>query len=418
MTIKNTSSSAATRPNLAILAVIALACIGAAPQVLAVTNVTPYATVGVQTDSNVFARPDNQPPFAATGNTELGDTISEYLAGVIVDFGWGLDDLKLDAEGRRFNYSRFTQLDHNDYKFGGNFTWHLGPVVDGSLVYEQSHIMEPLADTFSEQLEQQTDRKATGTARILITPEWRFELQPSWHELDSPLPQYPGFGLHETAGAAALDYLGISKLVAGLRVRYTDGSFHQILGATRYHQTTAELTADYAVTGLSSFTGALGYTLRDSSLVNPADAAIIGNQGGIIGRTSAVIGSLGLRRQLSVKTHVTLTLFREVDSYIAGANPEIGTGADLALGWEPDVKFSVALHYRLETQSIQGGLVIANGFVDRTDHPRSAQLEVKYHITRWLTLRPYYSREERTSNFAEANYTSNTVGIDLSARFE
>jgi hypothetical protein len=290
--------------------------------------------------------------------------------------------------------------------------------VDGSLVYEQSHIMESLADTLSEQLELQTDRSATGTARILITPEWRFDVVPSWHELDSPLPLYPQFGLQENAGAVALDYLGISKLVAGLKVKYTDGSFHDILGATRYHQTTSELTADYAVTGLSAFTGELGYTTRTSSLVNPADEAIIGTEGGVIGRTDAVTGSLGLRRQLSVKTRVTLTLFREVDSYVAGANSEIGTGADLALTWEPDVKFSVALHYRQETQSIQGGLVIANGFVDRTDHPRIGQLEVKYHITKWLTLRPYYTRDERTSNLAEANYTSNIVGIDLTARFE
>lgn len=417
MTTKKSLSIADTRRNLAITACVALCWIGAAP-LRAETNLTPYATVGVQSDSNVFARPDNEPPFASTGNTELGDTITEYLVGAVADFGWGLDDLKLDVEGRRFDYSRFTTLDHNEYKFGGDFVWHLGPVVDGSLVYEQSQIMESLADTLSEQLELQTDRSATGTVRILFTPEWRFDLVPSWHELDSPLPLYPQFGLQENAGAASLNYLGISKLVAGFKVKYTDGSFHDILGATRYHQTTSELTADYAVTGLSAFTGELGYTTRTSSLVNPADEAIIGTEGGVVGRTAAVTGSLGLRRQLSAKTRVTLTLFREVDSYVAGANSEIGTGADLALTWEPDVKFSVALHYRQETQSIQGGLVIANGFVDRTDHPRLGQLEVKYHITKWLTLRPYYTRDERTSNLEEANYTSNIVGIDLTARFE
>lgn len=394
-----------------------LASLLAAPPLLAVTNISPYATVGIESNSNVFQRPDNLPPFAASGNTELGDTITDYFAGVKADFGLGLDDLKLYVEGRRYDYSRFTVLNHNEYKFGGDLTWHLGPIIDGTLSYSQSRIMEPLGDTLADVLELETDKTATGTARVLITPRWRFGVQPTWHEFDSPLPQFPQFGLRENSGAAALDYLGIEKLTAGLRVTYTDGSYHQIVAATKYHQTVAELTSDYAVTGWSAFTGRLGYTTRDSSLVNPADVGAFGGAGGVVGRTNAVTGSLGVRRQLSVKTKISLEVFRAVQSYAAGANSVIGTGGDLALTWDPDVKFSVALHYRMETDSIQGALVIANSFTNRTDHPRYGVLEVKYHVTDWLTLRPYYRRDQRTSNFDEANFTSNIVGIDLTALF-
>src|SRR5262249_10847487 len=51
----------------------------------AVTTFAPFVTVGVDHNTNVFAVPSNQPAFAATGNTALGDTIAHYLAGLALD---------------------------------------------------------------------------------------------------------------------------------------------------------------------------------------------------------------------------------------------------------------------------------------------------------------------------------------------
>jgi hypothetical protein len=124
---------------------------------------------------------------------------------------------------------------------------------------------------------------------------------------------------------------------------------------------------------------------------------------------------LGFHRQLSVKTSLRLNVFREVDSYVAGANSEIATGGDANITWDPDVKFSLAAHYRQTTQSIKGTLAIAN-FLNRTDHSHLAEFYVKYHIRQWLTLRPYVSRDQRTSNFDQANFTSLVVGVDLTAQ--
>ena len=42
------------------------------PAASALTDLSPYATVGVEHNSNVFARPAGEPPFADTGNTQLG----------------------------------------------------------------------------------------------------------------------------------------------------------------------------------------------------------------------------------------------------------------------------------------------------------------------------------------------------------
>jgi len=385
--------------------------------VLAVTDLSPYAIVGAEHNSNVFSRPSGQPPFAGTGNTELGDTVVRYVVGATADFGWGLDDLRLNAEGRRLDYNRFNVLNHDEHKLAADLDWHFGSVVETTFDFLQTRIMSALADTLSDQLELQTDRSVSSTVRILVTPQWRVDLQPRWHQLDSPLPLYPDFGLQESAAAASINYLGIAKLTAGLRFEYLDGAYHHILAATNYHQNTEQLTASYAVTGLSSFDGQVGYTQRDSSLRNPADAASVGGPGGVSGTTTALTGALGFHRELTVKTSVNLRVFREIDSYVAGANSQIGTGGEASLTWKPDVKFAVSLRYRQMTQNIEGNLQIAN-FINRSDRVHTGALEVSYFATSWLTFRPYVTHDERSSNFAQARYTSTLFGIDLTGRLK
>jgi hypothetical protein len=43
---------------------------------------------------------------------------------------------------------------------------------------------------------------------------------------------------------------------------------------------------------------------------------------------------------------------------------------------------------------------------------------VKYYARKWLTLRPYVTRNQRSSNFKDANFTATLVGVDLTARLQ
>jgi len=384
----------------------------------ALTTFTPFAAVGVEYNTNVFAVPSYLPPFAANGNTALGSAIERYLIGATASFAWERDELRLSAQGERFEYNTFSEIDHYESKLDALFNYHLGPVVDGSLEYTQARYMAPFADILTAQLELNTDKAATGIARILITPEWRLDLRPTWHELDTPLPDFPNFGLRETVGEVALNYLGINRLAAGLMVQYGDGSYHDIVAATRYHQTTEQLTANYAVTGLSSFNGQVGFTQRNSSYVNPSEALGTGaNVAGLaVGRTTAFTGALGFHRELSVKTSVDLGVFREIDSYVAGANSEVATGGTVKIKWDPDVKISVSLSFKYARDAIQGNLVTAD-FVDRTDRPMSGLMDLTWKARPWLTFRPYVEWDKRSSNYDLANYTATIYGIELTARW-
>jgi hypothetical protein len=376
----------------------------------------PFATASVLHNSNVFARPADEPPFATSGNTKLDDTIARYVVGGTADFAWQRDKLSLNVQGSRYQFNRFNQLNHNETKFGGAFEWRLGAIVDGNLNYSQSRLMAPLADTLSEQLEIQTEKVATGAVRLLLTPRWRFDLSPNWHDFESPLPAFPEFGFKEGGISGSLNYLGIQKLTAGLREDFLEGAYHHIVAATKYHQYTTELTANYAITGFSSFEGQLGYTQRHNTLVNSADALAPGvGTGGVVGTTSGLTGALGFRRQLSVKTSVSLRVFREVNSYVAGANSEIGTGGEAGARWDPDIKLSFTARYRITKQSIQGALATAD-FSTRTDRTRHAELGMEYHALRWLTFRPYALRDTRSSNFHGANFNSTVYGVDFTAQ--
>jgi hypothetical protein len=415
--VTNNRPPSAAVERVQLIAAFAVIASIAAPRTLqAATNFEPFATVEYTHNSNVFSRPNDQPPFALDGNTALGDSIRTYLAGLTADFDWGLYRLTLNGQGSYIDFDRFSILDHSESLFGGTFDWYVTSYIDGDLAYSQKRAMSPLADTLADTLQIQTDRIGNATVRLHLSPQWRLDLAPTWHQLDAPLEEFPDFGFRESGGSVTMNYLGISKLVAGLRGTYLDGSYHGIVGATKYNQAQGDLTAHYAVTGLSSFDGEVGYTRRRSSLANPDTGSAAGDVGQIVGTTDSVTGALSFHRQLSVKTGFTLRAFRTIDSYIAGANSQIGTGGEATLTWKPDTQFSVLLHYRQEKQSIEGGVAISD-FQERTDRTRVADLAVEYHVLHWLTLRPYAQREIRTSNVHEANYNTTFVGIDLTARF-
>lgn len=388
-----------------------LAAMAAAAAAPAAVDFNAQARVAADHDSNVFQRPNDLPPFAASGNTALGDRLLRYFAGGMAEVSFGLDKLSLVAQGERFDYDRFTALNHYATRLGGSLDWYLGPRLNGTIEYTQRRDMAPLADTLSEILEIQNEKTASALVRYVLTPRWRLEFQPLWHDLESPLPLYPDFGYKETSATGALKYLGVQKLTFGARVEYLDGRYHGIVNATRYHQTTAQLTADYAVSGFSSFNGQAGYTKRANDFENNANVA---NQ---LGDTKAFTGALGFHRAFSVKTSADLRVFREVESYVAGANSQIGTGGEASLVWKPDVRFTLSVRYRMATESIQGTIAIAD-FNNRTDHVKLGEVGVEYHMFRWLTLRPHFRREVRTSNFHAANFNSTLVGIELTGHLK
>lgn len=386
------------------------------------TTVSPFASVAIEHNSNVFMRPADSPPFASSGITALGDTIKDYEVGVDAKFSSGNQILTLNGSAERQNYNRFSFLNHYEYDFGGELVWRLGHVLSGNLSYRQRRYAALFTDTLSTALLVDTERTGIATVRILVSPKWRIDLTPEVHQLDMPLTGYPDFRLRETLGSLGIDYLGFGRLTAGLRFDYDHGRYAGIVAATRYDQKDAVLTASYKVGGFSTFNANVGYTQRDTE-PNPdfalqGTAAAAGNFAayqGLVGSTSSVTGELAYQRQLTGKTSAGLSLFRRIASYIAGANPEIQTGATITASWKPDVKFTLRADYSYMRDQIQGGLVVASAF-NRTDRTQVGNFEVRYAALSWLSIRPYINWQRATSSFRLGNYTATIVGIRVAAR--
>ncbi len=394
---------------------------GGAHLVRADTHVTPFAIASVAHNSNVFMRPTSAPPLAAQGIDAFGDMVQSYEGGMDAEFDWGAERLTIRGQGTRDLYKRFSFLDHTEYRLKGTFDWRAGPVIDGTFFYSQSRVMAPFADTLSTELLLNTEQIALATVRVRISPEWRIDLTPEYHKMRTPLPTFPFFDLREDVATGALEYLGFGKLMAGLRFRYTHGRYTGIVSAIRYDQREADLTAHYKVSGFSTFEGSVGYTIRDAqpnvidSLPNPGVSEFAGYVG-TVGRTSSVTGSISYHRQLTGKTSVFLTLYRAVESYTAGANPEIGTGGSAGLTWRADPKFTVDMEYSLTHHQIRGSLVVAN-VVNRSDRTQWGRVSIRYAALSWLAIRPYVVWTQESSTFVLGNYTSTVVGIDVIGRF-
>jgi len=410
-------------PRIACSATVAAAALltGAAEPALAATFFSPFATVGYEHNSNLFMRPSSAPPFAAQGITALGDTILDYEGGMSGEYDWGPDRLTLDASATRDQYDRFSFLNHYEYLFDGDLDWRLGPVVDGTATLRQSRYMAPFTNTFTTMLLLNTDRTASVEVRVLMTPEWRLDLTPELHELDTPLPGFPDFKLLETIGTAGLDYLGFGKLTAGVLFAADSGRYEEIAAATRYQQREFDLTANYKVSGFSAFSASAGYTSRNSeanpldSVPAPVGVGAFAGYAGTVGTTSGATGSLTYERQFTGKTSGHLSLFRRVDSYVAGANPEIGTGGEVGVTWKADPKITVSLSYGLTRDQIEGGLIVVNA-ANRTDRTQTATFDVRYAALSWLTIRPYVNWDKANSTFTLGNYSATVLGVEVTGR--
>ena len=408
---------------LAAAAAVAL-LISAARPALAASNFSPYATFGYEHDSNIFLAPSDAADLAPAGITGLGDSILDYKAGLSSEMDFGPDSFTLDGSATRDQYDRFSYLSHYEYLLDANLHWQLTRVVEATFLYDQSRYMPSFTYTLTTALLLDTDRMADVAVRVLVTPEWRLDLTPVVHEVTTPLPGFSDFKLVEKTGVVGIDYLGLGRLTAGLQFTDDIGRYEEIADATRYTQHEFDFTANYRVSGFSTFSANAGYTSRNSE-VNPADSVPVpvglgdvAGYAGIVGKTSGATGSLTYARQITGKTSATLSIFRRVDSYIAGANPEIGTGGTVGLTWKADPKFTLGLTGGFTRDQIKGGLIEAEeaGAFNRTDNTKTAGFEVRYLALSWLTVRPYVSWAKASSSFALGNYSVTIFGIDVTGR--
>jgi hypothetical protein len=379
--------------------------IGGAPAVaLAQLTATPYVAEDIEHNSNIYDLSTSSPAPQGKNGPTLADTFLESRAGI--DGTYLLDQQKFygTAEFRRFNYDNFTALDHNEELFDGGLRWRLARTVDGTLEYKHEQSMVPFQElgAGSTQLILQTNNVADASANVNMTPEWRLESRARDRTLDSPRSNIPALSLHEDSIHEGLRYLGVSNLSAGVDAEYLQGTYRDDPTALTpdYHQTSLAAAANYIVSGLTNFSGNIGYTRR----TDPSTAGL-----------SAVTGSVNYQHSITGKTSITVNLLRAASTYVTTGGNELDTSASVSLNWHVSYKVAIKAGYSYTNskfpQTPDGAL-----FIERIDHFQVANAEMDYQVLHWLSIRTYGRYQTRHSTDQMYTFDGTIVGIELVAK--
>lgn len=362
----------------------------------------PYAGVRYERNSNLFALSGEAIAALPPGERDEEDSYLQYVAGLNSDFKWGRQSLSLDLEGRRFQYSEYDELDHNEYEAATALNWTLSHRLDGVVAYRQEQRMAPFAQTISTELLIQKSRNFDAQANYLLGSKWRLEPGFRTEQVDSPQVAYPNFAMREVIPSLGLTYAGFSRLQAGIVFEFVDGEYSGFPLAQKFEQRRQELTLTYRVGTRTTLDASVGYTEREERIAE------------VDRDTSAVTGSLGYTRQLSAKTQLMVKYNRGVNSYVTAGSSVLDTSYGVGLQWDPTQKVKISILYARTDTDFQTSILdpINEGRKDKADLVSG---RVMYSPVRWLSVSVYGNYDDRQSNTPAFAYRSAVAGLELLA---
>jgi hypothetical protein len=384
-------------------AVLAVASLFASAAVHCQTTFLPYASEQYEHNNNVFDLPNSSAAVANNGDPTLGDSDLKTIAGADFDYLWGRQRLYSTLEGRYIDYDHFSYLSHSEYLAKVALDWKMFSEFDGTFLGSIERVMAPFAERNTQTaLAVNLDRHAIAKFNFKIAPEWRLETSVDYHDLDSPIQDFPDYGLTETTGHAAIKYLGFSNLTYGFSADYIDGKYRNAPTPGTYDQTNFDLTMAYTASALSTFNGAVGHTQR--------------NQGQDQGNVSALTGDLGYTRKLTGKTSMHIDITRAVNSYIGAGGSEVDSIANLQLNYQPTYKTGMTFTYQYVWSKFEAQTVPGSDVLGRKDRTPAASFKLNYQALRWVLIQPYVNYQRRSSNEEEFNFSSTVIGIQILAK--
>ena len=361
--------------------------------------VQPYASGDYEYNSNIAAVAPGDPANVLQGDAHRDDQIKVGAAGATVKYQWSQQILSAAAEGRRYSYSHFARLDHDEFLVSAKLDWKLATAVDGKFGVSREQRMADLKARLSSALVLETERDADASVNFHIGPDWRVETGAKQRDLDSPQPGFPTYGLKETTGDAALKFAGPAAWTFGIAAERIKGDYRGGTLAPSYRQTSFDGTASYGTGEPTLLKAAVGYTRRENPAVNAADI-------------TATTGLLSYARKLTGKTSVFLSYERAVNSYVITAASEVDSIVTLKADWEATTKISVLLGYTRTGSSFTGETVPFTNQA-RADQYQATDLNINYAMRRWLSIGPYAMYQTRTSNISFFQYNGAVVGVRL-----
>jgi len=358
------------------------------------------ATGQFESDSNVFALESG---FAQPGTSDFhrSDTFFAYGADFDGKYLWGRQELYATAASKEYDYQRFTELSHNEYKVDAGLNWKLGELLDGKLDIARTRTMVPFFDLSGSALALSivTEQRETAQIDMKLNSNWKVEGSGYASKADEPLPAAPQLQLTQSSGSASIDYLGITGLTSGLTAGYLSGNYSGSTATANpsFTQSTAGFLAKYKFSR-TTIEGQVGYSRRVSDTGTD--------------NTSGVTGMLDFTDQLTPKTSFTAKIDRTINSYFLNTGSEIDTEAAASFRWQATYKLAVSPGYTFAYRDFpgQGNNPVGS---NRVDIQEVVTLNIDYQPQRWLLIKPYASVQTRRSTFIGAHYSAAIFGVSV-----
>lgn len=377
------------------LALPGLVCIGGAH---AETTFIPYVTSITSYDTNIYRVTNKSQVPVVQGEQVNADFIFNNAAGVDASYLFAQQRLFVKAEGSRFNYLSIPSLNQNAYNYGGGLDWTLLGRIKGSLTGTQVKTRASFADRDVTRLNTQKTSTLGANTNFLLTNDINFNAGYNVRILQTPARNAPSLRLDERTSSAAINYIGINRLSAGITGSYAESSYRGTTQNNRFKQYTGGTLVQYNASDISNFGLALGYSERQGA--------------------SGITGSLNYRRELTGKTSANFNFLRAVESFDAGDNSIISTGGSAGLNWAATSRIGATLSYAYTDSVFRDATAATTDFTGRRDKTQTANLSATYDARDWLAISPTVLYTRRDSNVAISNYDGFVFSMQVRAQWK
>lgn len=367
------------------------------------TSFVPYVAERLQYDSNVFELNSPLDAQARHGSSAMGDAYRRDMVGFKLRHDDERPYLQLRAEGSRFSYNRFTDLNREEY--GGDAQLN---VRAGDWVHLRGHMeyhrrLAPFADRSDTEL--LLERERIHSARVVLLPEamWRTTVGVRQRELATPPSGESDFRLSEDTVFVELREGGDYGLRLGMAGELARGRYHGQTDPPGFDLVTIVATGDYDAGSRTILRFRLGRSMRQSLDDDVDDEDLSENT-----------GFISVNHRLSGLSSVELQAARRFVQDRTGPGAVIEDELLLSLGWWPLVSLRFELELQAQTTDYDKGSRTVNG---RTERYRSAALRAHYRFLQRLFLRPLIAWREQDSSLARESFTGTLIGVELGMAF-
>lgn len=370
----------------------------------AVLEFTPYVSTQIEHDDNIFRDRDGDEAELIRGDDQRDDTRMRYRAGFTSNYTAGLQKLKLEGFGSKYEYDHFDDLDHKEHNVLGSLDWQIGSLLKGTLEARDRRELqgfETFAGTSDRSMRDQTDGSLVTKLRVFndweIRPRGR--ITRARYSLDATRNQ----DLDEEEAALALSYLGRSSLSFGVEAVVTQGEFIRRDPGDGiiedYDQQTYQIVGSWNPSPVASMDFSLGASDRN-------------NKGQNVDDDKDVVGSLMLKRGISEKTSIYGGVSRGIYSaQEQGESSVVATSINLGAYWAatPYLTFNTYAYYAQEEYQDS----VIGDDENREDEVLSIQMSLIWAPRPWINITPNLAYADRTSDVDAEEYDAFQAGLEL-----